>query len=125
MQGITEHVPMRIAHDGRRGVPAPSVGDALDRAVDAAQALVGDHMRLLHLEAATAVASGLHRAAAILSAGALFTFAWVLALATAYAAVVPAVRPLHALAVLTAINLALGLALLRAARARSRSDADG
>jgi uncharacterized membrane protein YqjE len=105
--------------------PAPSMGDALERAVGAAQGLVEDNLKLIRAEAAAALDAGMQRAMVLLSAAALLALAWVLGLATAYAAVVPGVRPLHALAGLAAINLVLGLAALLAARTRSRRSRDG
>lgn len=108
---------MRIA-------PPPSVGDALERAVDAAQGLVGDHMKLLQAEAGSALASRLQRGTAGAAGVVLLVIGWVLGLAALYTAIVPAVRPLHALAGLSALNLALGLGLLIAARTGSGDDTD-
>lgn len=115
---ITEQAPSRV-------LSTPRVGDALERAVEAAQGLVGVHIKLLQAEAGTALASRLQQGAAMAAGVTVLVIAWILALATAYAAVVPAIRPLHALAGLAALNLMLGLGLLTATRTRSRGDADG
>lgn len=111
----TERIPLRV-------VPTPSVGDALERAVDAAQGLVGDHIKLLQAEAGTALTSRLQRGGAMAAGMTVLILAWVLALATIYAAIVPTVGPLYSLGGLSALNLVLGLGLLMATRTGSRGD---
>ena len=113
----TERAPLRV-------VPTPSVGDALERAVDAAQGLVGDHIKLLQAEAGTELASRLHRGAAIAAGVTVLVIAWVLALATIYVAIVPTVGPVYALGGLSALNFVLGLGLLMAARTGSGGETD-
>ena len=52
----------------------------------------------------------------MLSGGVLVTISWIMFLLAGYAALVPAVRPLHALLLIAVLNLVPGIVLLLAAR---------
>lgn len=96
--------------------PAPSVTDSLDRVVDAAQNVVADQVELLRVEVASAVTSALHSGAMLCVGTALLALGWVLVLMVGFQLLAPRLGPLGALAVLAAINLIGGTALMAGAR---------
>ena len=109
------HPPRRMSrpqalHPAERTVP--SVTDSLDRMVDAAQNVVGDQVQLLRVDATAAVTSALQSGALVLGGTALLVVGWIIALMAAFQLLAPHLGTLGTLAVLVALNVLPGIALV-------------
>ena len=93
----------------------PSVTDSLDRMVDAAQNVVGDQVQLLRVDVTSAVTSALQRGALVLGGTALLVVGWIIALMAVFQLLAPHLGTLGTLAVLVALNVLPGIALVMGA----------
>jgi hypothetical protein len=104
-------------------VEEPTVADAIDRAVDAAQGLVGDEIALARLNVESALAGTAIGGILVVVGACLALGAWTVLLVAAHQLSIAYVSPITSLAAIAAVNAVLAVALILAGRTRLREPA--
>jgi hypothetical protein len=116
---------LQLQNNGAAHRPVPTVGDSIDRMVDAAQKVVGDEVTLFRAEVSSATTAALQSGATVLLATVMLAVGWVIAMMAAFQVLAPRTGSLAALAGLSGLNLVFGTLLLLRARRRLRELGDG
>jgi putative superfamily III holin-X len=104
-------------------VQEPTVTDAIDRAVDAAQGLVGDEIALARLNVESALTGTVVGAILVVVGACLGMGAWTALLVAAYQYSTAWMPSIESLAAIAGVNAVLALALVLVGRRRLRAPA--
>ncbi len=97
----------------------PTVVEALDRAVDAVQNIVGDQIALLKTDVSTATRSAVRTTAMVIAGSVFLLIGWVIALMFANVVLAPRIGVMRSLLALAGTHLVIGAGLFIAARGKA------